>query len=552
MSDPSQSPRFPIGHLVMCNLGERGWHLGRIIALQYREAGWPKHQVAPYQVALELSHNLVYVPEDDERFCREASEEDIRIFRNVDALSEENRYPPAPSPASGLQQLDCTEDPASMEGLDYRSGRCHCCHSCPRSWSYVELYSQQYRCASRNGLKVTGHSIDLGTLSVGAPLHLHPLAPPFPAEGYLQCPTLMRLPPGLRFADDASLSGSIQFDPYRKHSYQVEFVAVSTAFWKDPEMGLIRLEIRFQVSGNTPPPGFNLVSFQREQQEAHAVATRCLMDLSDTWDLWESNQLEHRDTCDRMTATLAQLRELLMRYPRLDEGLWWMQLGGYHMNIHKLLENTLFECELYLGYALSFGNREVRSLAEQNLKGCYQKRQLEAARFMWVDAAKRMMKRQWQQAMDLLQEAALKKEGWGWAVNYGDIWIAEAQARIVLAAQQALLSKHIPPMPPGSEPRIQTQALLDQARTRAEESGVFADKGHPWISEVQTALNTLSSIQQASELATWLETFIQRCDYWCAQILAGMPPFPPQPRARLVDKELLRQAMPEYPESQEL
>ena len=38
------------------------------------------------------------------------------------------------------------------------------------------------------------------------------------------------------------------------------------------------------------------------------------------------------------------------------------------MNIHKLLENALFECELYLGYALTFGDSEVRRMAEQNLE----------------------------------------------------------------------------------------------------------------------------------------------------------------------------------------
>ena len=45
--------RFNVGSIVLCNLGEQGWMLVRIIALNYREEHWPEGQVAPYQVALE-------------------------------------------------------------------------------------------------------------------------------------------------------------------------------------------------------------------------------------------------------------------------------------------------------------------------------------------------------------------------------------------------------------------------------------------------------------------------------------------------------------------
>ncbi len=54
--------RFEIGTAVMCNLGEFGWRLGRIIALDYREDNWPEGQLAPYQVALDLDYSLIYVP----------------------------------------------------------------------------------------------------------------------------------------------------------------------------------------------------------------------------------------------------------------------------------------------------------------------------------------------------------------------------------------------------------------------------------------------------------------------------------------------------------
>ena len=50
------------------------------------------------------------------------------------------------------------------------------------------------------------------------------------------------------------LSGSPRFDPYRPASYRVDFVAVSSAEWEDASVGLVRLEIRFGIEGNTPSP----------------------------------------------------------------------------------------------------------------------------------------------------------------------------------------------------------------------------------------------------------------------------------------------------------
>ena len=79
--------RFKIGAAVLCNMGSSGWKLGRIIALRYREDHWPAGVEAPYQVALEADHELIYVPEDDARYCREATPEDPRIASRMDALA---------------------------------------------------------------------------------------------------------------------------------------------------------------------------------------------------------------------------------------------------------------------------------------------------------------------------------------------------------------------------------------------------------------------------------------------------------------------------------
>ena len=246
-----------------------------------------------------------------------------------------------------------------------------------------------------------------------------------------QCPTLVRLPPGVSFSDEGVLSGTVAFDPHREERYSVEFVAVSTADWDTGTSGLVRLEIRFLIEGNVPPQGFDSQGFRSQQDQARAEANGIYENLCTAWKRWERRELSHRETCHQMCAELRRLRDILYVHPRLDGGRWWVQLGGFHMNVHKLLENALFECELYLGYALTFGNAEVRRLAEQNLEGCYQKRLLEAARFLWIDGLKQMLDGHWQAAIETFQRAAEKKDGWGWAVNYGDIWLSEAVARIV-------------------------------------------------------------------------------------------------------------------------
>ena len=163
-----------------------------------------------------------------------------------------------------------------------------------------------------------------------------------------------------------------------------------------------------------------------------------LQNLRETWDKWDRRELSNMDTCKQMKKILITMRNLLEQNPRLDNGKWWAQLGGFHMNIHKLLENALFECELYLGYALTFGDSEVRRMAEQNLEGCYNKRLLEAARFMWIDGIKQMMRGEWSIAAETFHLASIKKNGWGWAVNYGDIWISESVSRIIQGVEIAI------------------------------------------------------------------------------------------------------------------
>ena len=66
--------RFRIGDRVMCNMGETdGWTPGTVIALNYREDGWPSGKTAPYQVKLDGDTNRqIYAPEDHDGIIRRA------------------------------------------------------------------------------------------------------------------------------------------------------------------------------------------------------------------------------------------------------------------------------------------------------------------------------------------------------------------------------------------------------------------------------------------------------------------------------------------------
>ena len=502
--------------------------------MHYREDQWPVEKVAAYQVALEEDDRLVYVPEDDDRYCREATPEDMRIAHSMDALAafgseETDKWPIGPG-----AQLGCEDGTWQPGGASHRSGNCHCCDTCPQNWSAAELYSVHYRCAVRNGLKVTQRSVDLGTVRVGDSVHHTALEDLSAKRGFKQLPTLVRLPPGIRFSDDGSLIGKVRFDPHRDASYKVVFVAVSTDDWDDATVGVVRLEITFVVVGNQPPAGFDVDTFKKEQQKARTEASQTLRDLYKTWDRWENGELGNLETCDLMCTLLGQLREVLERHPRLDGGIWWVQLGGLHMNVHKLLENTLFECELYLGYALTFGDAEVRRLAEQNLEGCYQKRLLEAARYMWIDGVKMMKRGEWLAAAEKLRLAAGMKDGWGWAVNYGDIWITESAARLVHGAE--LAAEGGGSASEGERWIAEAERLLEQGKARANEARIFGPGGHPWASEIDDALVSYRSLQDSgTETADWLEAIKSRTAYWCAQVLGGAPPFPPRPRPRRED-----------------
>ena len=459
-------------------------------------------------------------------------------------------------------ELVCKGNAGTNAFQSYRQGRCQGCGPCPANWSNVELYSEHYRCAERNGLTITRHSMDLGDVKIGDPIQARLEGVPAALGGFMQAPTLARLPPGVRFSDEGTLAGQVRFDPHRRSTYRVDFVAVSTAAWDNPDVGLVRLEVSFVVKDNLPPEGFDVHGFNRAQDKARAAANLALVDLGDAWDRWEQGEQGNRDTCDQMYAALHKLRDVLDQHPRLDGGRWWALLGGYHMNVHKLLENVLFECELYLGHALTFGETAVRQMAEQNLAGCYQKRLLESARFMWMEGIQQMMHGEWAAAVETLRTAAAKKEGWGWAVNHGDIWLAEAAARLILGAERTVSGDDgaNAPSTGASVPDWVADAvvLVNKCHERSRASGFFGAPGagdsHPWALELDAAVDTFIQLQKqgsvgpggpdTQDLKAWTADLKARTLFWCGQVLSGAPPFPPRVKPRPEDAETLARRLP--------
>ena len=87
--------------------------------------------------------------------------------------------------------------------------------------------------------------------------------------------------------------------------------------------------------------------------------------------------------------------------------------------------------------------------------------------------------------------------------------------------------------------------LVEDALLRADNSGVFGPEGHPWISEVTLALESLENlISKDKDITSWLDEFNSRIVYWCSQVLAGVFPFPPRERTRLASESALIENLP--------
>ena len=246
---------------------------------------------------------------------------------------------------------------------------------------------------------------------------------------------------GLTFHDDASLTGVLT--PLVEK--EVWFTAFNTV-----NNEIVRLNLHLYVNTHRPPlrGGFESVDAEVSRGANAAVAH---------YNKWEQRRQSHAATIHGMNAEFARMKAVLDHNPLTGKGFGWGVLGALHMNTHKLLENVLLEAELYLGEALTFGagagldfsTTKAVVFAEENLKGCFAKRQLEAAKYLWREGMERTVvgmdgmfrngatrlsnadEKVWVDIAQLFERAAELKEGWGWGVNNGEIYLALASVNIL-------------------------------------------------------------------------------------------------------------------------
>ena len=87
----------------------------------------------------------------------------------------------------------------------------------------------------------------------------------------------------------------------------------------------------------------------------------------------------------------------------------------------------------------------------------------------------------------------------------------------------------------------EARRLVDIGGARAAEGTYFGAEGHPWAAEIRDALAQYSGFASATAR---LDALKSRTVYWCALVLGGAAPFPPQPRPRLADAAALRHRLP--------
>lgn len=306
----------------------------------------------------------------------------------------------------------------------------------------MELLSKHYRCAERTNTTFRNVSRHLGTHSIGD--HFSWSVPSnLPTSRWLSnCVTHTHTASGLTFRDDGSLQGNISPLAEKEIWLTAFHTLISTAEDGKITATVTQLNLHLYIQ-NTHVP-VTVHSFQ----SVHPNVSRAADTAIAHYNSWEARKQSHADVIKGMNHEFTQMKATLDAYPH--DAFGWGILGALHMNTHKLLENVLLEAEHYLGHALTFGGAAAE-FAETNLEGCYAKRQLEAAKFIWMEGmeacvegiaglegvvqvevanAKVQTKSEllFKRAEHLFERAARKKSGWGWGVNNGEIYLGQATA----------------------------------------------------------------------------------------------------------------------------
>jgi hypothetical protein len=336
--------------------------------------------------------------------------------------------------------------------LNYRLGLCEQCHCSALQWTCVELLSKHYKCTDRTHATFYNVSRHLGTHSIGN--HFSWSVPSnLPTRHWLRnCVSHATLHnTGLTFRDDGILEGVISPLSEKEIWLTAFHTAISTSNGETITT-VTRLNLHLYINTHVPT---TVHSFETVHPNVSRAADRAVA----YYNSWESGQQNHADAIKGMNQEFARMKSTLDVAPH--DAFGWAILGALHMNTHKLLENVLLEAEHYLGHALTFGGAAA-DFAEKNLEGCYAKRQLEAAKFIWMEGMEALvkgiavlaveMKAETEVGSDgtmlvemdneklarsellfvraehLFERASKKKSGWGWGVNNGEIYLGLASS----------------------------------------------------------------------------------------------------------------------------
>lgn len=369
--------------------------------------------------------------------------------------------------------------------------------------------SKSYDCARRNGIEIKNISRHIGTYNIGERVSWTMNG--LPSKGWLRsCVSHSTLHgTGLTFHDDASLSGNIT--PLAEE--EIWF----TAYHTGQDSKIIRLNLHLYVHTHRPASEGSFkgvdsgISSSADAAIAHYTA-------------WERRRKSHSDTVNGMNEEFARMKAMLDKKPTSGKGFGWGILGALHMNTHKLLENVLLEAEQYLGLALTFGGKAAE-FAESNLEGCYAKRQLEAAKFIWIKGLEKTLqlmsnKIEGQDAEkelidceDTFERAAGKKSGWGWGVNNGEIFLSAASVKFL----RSLLASS------GTNRLILHKSGCDLVK-RAEER----NKHFPWMMYLKEFCEN-SAVENSNDQRAKYDDFVQQTSKWMQASLRNAQP---RPRAK--------------------
>ena len=137
---------------------------------------------------------------------------------------------------------------------------------------------------------------------------------------------------------------------------------------------------------------------------------------------------------------------------------------------------------------------------------------------MWLKALHLMTNGHWAEAQPHLQNAAAKKEGWGWGVNNGDFWIALGAVQIIRWGEN-ITARLTGPLDLGN--LTVAESTLQLASDR--------QPSHPWTQYNLHVLKTLRELANESdfaELLQQLKEFSQETKSWSEQTLVHAQPKP--------------------------